>query len=104
MCLGRAVRWIGFALLVLALLCIVANILLYFPNGETKYAAYNQLSKYVCYLHGIIGGGLLVSNQQLLYFTHLPMSVLSVLSGAGFLFQNIDQFPNWIMLIFIFGA
>ncbi|XP_066477619.1 transmembrane 4 L6 family member 1 [Tiliqua scincoides] len=60
MCFGRSVRCIGYALLILALLCIVANILLYFPNGETKYASYNQLSKYVGYLHGIIGGGILV--------------------------------------------
>ncbi|XP_077203948.1 transmembrane 4 L6 family member 1-like isoform X2 [Paroedura picta] len=60
MCFGRCARCIGYQLLVLALLCIVANVLLYFPNGETRYAAHNLLSKYVGCLHGIIGGGLLV--------------------------------------------
>ncbi|KAJ6669435.1 hypothetical protein lerEdw1_008244 [Lerista edwardsae] len=89
MCFGRSIRCIGFALLILALLCIVANILLYFPNGETKYAAYNQLGKYVGYLHGIIGGGILVSSKQLLYFTHPSMSVLV----PAFMFIGLEYDP-----------
>ncbi|XP_062988047.1 transmembrane 4 L6 family member 1-like [Elgaria multicarinata webbii] len=60
MCYGRCVKYTGYKLLILAVLCIVANVLLYFPNGETIYASHNQLSKYVGCLHGIIGGGLLV--------------------------------------------
>uniref|UniRef100_A0A8D0B6P7 Transmembrane 4 L six family member 1 n=1 Tax=Salvator merianae TaxID=96440 RepID=A0A8D0B6P7_SALMN len=60
MCLGRCAKYTGYKLLVLAVLCIVANILLYFPNGETKYASHNYLSRYVGCLHGIIGGGILV--------------------------------------------
>lgn len=60
MCYGKCARCIGCSLLGLALLCIVANILLYFPNGEVKYASENHLSKYVWFFSGIIGGGLLI--------------------------------------------
>uniref|UniRef100_A0A8V0X9Q6 Transmembrane 4 L six family member 1 n=1 Tax=Gallus gallus TaxID=9031 RepID=A0A8V0X9Q6_CHICK len=60
MCFERCARCIGCKLLILALLSIAANILLYFPNGETRFASEHHLSKYVECLHGILGGGLLV--------------------------------------------
>ncbi|NXD14549.1 T4S1 protein, partial [Nothocercus nigrocapillus] len=60
MCFGSCARSTGYKLLVLALLCIVANVLLYFPNGETRFASEHHLSKYVECLHGILGGGFLV--------------------------------------------
>uniref|UniRef100_A0A8C4JL80 Transmembrane 4 L six family member 1 n=1 Tax=Dromaius novaehollandiae TaxID=8790 RepID=A0A8C4JL80_DRONO len=60
MCFGRCARCVGYKLLILALLSIVANILLYFPNGETRFASEHHLSKYVECLHGILGGGLCV--------------------------------------------
>uniref|UniRef100_A0A8C3UAY2 Transmembrane 4 L six family member 1 n=1 Tax=Catharus ustulatus TaxID=91951 RepID=A0A8C3UAY2_CATUS len=60
MCFGRCARCVGYKLLILALLCIVANTLLYFPNGETRFASEHHLSKYVECLHGILGGGFLV--------------------------------------------
>ncbi|KAK2538577.1 Tm4sf1 [Columba guinea] len=60
MCFGRRARCIGYKLLVLALLSIVANVLLYFPNGETRFASEHHLGKYVECLHGILGGGILV--------------------------------------------
>ena len=63
MCFGRCARCIGYKLLILALLSIVANILLYFPNGETRFASEHHLGKYVECLHGILGGGFLVSNE-----------------------------------------
>lgn len=43
-----------------AVFCIVANALLYFPNGETKYATEDHLSRFVWYFAGIVGGGLLM--------------------------------------------
>lgn len=61
MCYGKCARCIGHSLVALAVLCIVANILLYFPNGETKYASEDHLSKFVWFFSGIVGGGLLVS-------------------------------------------
>uniref|UniRef100_A0A8D2LPB7 Transmembrane 4 L six family member 1 n=1 Tax=Varanus komodoensis TaxID=61221 RepID=A0A8D2LPB7_VARKO len=60
MCYGRCAKSIGYTLLVLSVLCIVANVLLYFPNGESRYASHYPLGNYVGCLHGIIGGGLLV--------------------------------------------
>ncbi|NWY95278.1 T4S1 protein, partial [Loxia curvirostra] len=57
---GRCARCVGYKLLILALLCIVANTLLYFPNGETRFASEHHLSRYVECLHGILGGGFLV--------------------------------------------
>lgn len=66
MCYGKCARCIGHSLAWLAVLCIVANILLYFPNGETKYASENHLSRFVWFFSGIAGGGLLVSHLELL--------------------------------------
>ncbi|XP_040830848.1 transmembrane 4 L6 family member 1 isoform X1 [Ochotona curzoniae] len=60
MCYGRCARSIGHCLIWLAVLSIVANILLYFPNGETKYATENLLSRFVWFFAGILGGGLLI--------------------------------------------
>ncbi|XP_053316670.1 transmembrane 4 L6 family member 1 [Spea bombifrons] len=60
MCFGKCAKCIGSLLLALAILCIVANILLYFPNGETQYASNNQLSRYVWYFEGIVGAGVLM--------------------------------------------
>lgn len=68
MCFGRRTRCIGYKLLVLALLSIVANVLLYFPNGETRFASEHHLGKYVECLHGILGGGILVSNKLVVSF------------------------------------
>ncbi|XP_063298551.1 transmembrane 4 L6 family member 1-like [Pelobates fuscus] len=60
MCFGKCAKCIGYQLLILAILCIVANILLYFPNGETKYAENNQLGRFVWLFQGIIGAGVLM--------------------------------------------
>nr|XP_033814025.1 uncharacterized protein LOC117366595 isoform X2 [Geotrypetes seraphini] len=60
MCFEKCAKGIGYNLLALALFCIVANILLYFPNGETIYARKNELTDYVWYFHGIVGAGLLM--------------------------------------------
>lgn len=60
MCSGKCTRYIGHSLVWFAVLCIVANILLYFPNGETKYAYDDHLSRFVWFFAGIVGGGLLI--------------------------------------------
>lgn len=62
MCYGRCARCIGHALVWLAVLCIVANILLYFPNGDTRYASEDHLSRFVRFFSGIGGGGVVVSH------------------------------------------
>ncbi|XP_036378040.1 transmembrane 4 L6 family member 18 [Megalops cyprinoides] len=60
MCSRSFTRSLGFALIPLAICCIVANILLYFPNGEVKHAKEDRLSKYVWFYMGIAGGGLVM--------------------------------------------
>ncbi|XP_067851107.1 transmembrane 4 L6 family member 18 [Heptranchias perlo] len=60
MCFEKCARCIGISLIPLAVLSVVADILLYFPNGETKYAGKNQLTTLVWFFEGIVGAGLLM--------------------------------------------
>ncbi|MGH0141451.1 UNVERIFIED_CONTAM: hypothetical protein FKN15_074235 [Acipenser sinensis] len=62
---GRG-QCLGYSLIPLAVCCIVANILLYFPNGETKYANDNNLTNFVWFFHGIVGAGVLLSLSDIL--------------------------------------
>ncbi|XP_048460559.1 transmembrane 4 L6 family member 18 isoform X2 [Rhincodon typus] len=57
---GNYARCIGITLIPLAVSCFVADILLYFPNGETKYAERDQLTFVVWFFEGIGGGGILM--------------------------------------------
>ncbi|XP_048845698.1 transmembrane 4 L6 family member 18 [Brienomyrus brachyistius] len=59
---SRTFAWrLGVVLFVLAIFCILANTLLYFPNWKADYATdKDQLSKYVWYFAGISGGGLVI--------------------------------------------
>ncbi|KAL1777886.1 transmembrane 4 L6 family member 1 [Sigmodon hispidus] len=65
--LGKCARYIGHSLVWFSVLSIVANILLYFPNGETKYAYDNHLSRFVWFFSGILGGGLLILLPALVF-------------------------------------
>ncbi|XP_032887756.1 transmembrane 4 L6 family member 1-like [Amblyraja radiata] len=56
----KCARCIGVTLIPLAGLAIVANILLYFPNGETKYAERDELTILVWFFEGIVGAGILM--------------------------------------------
>ncbi|KAK6483895.1 transmembrane 4 L6 family member 1-like [Huso huso] len=60
MCFRGCAKCLGYSLIPLAVCCIVANILLYFPNGETKYANDNNLTNFVWFFHGIVGAGVLM--------------------------------------------
>ncbi|KAI1891569.1 hypothetical protein AGOR_G00145140 [Albula goreensis] len=60
MCSKSFTRFLGFALIPLAVCCILANVLLYFPFGETQYAKEDHLTKYVWFFMGIAGGGLVM--------------------------------------------
>lgn len=63
---SRTLAWrLGVALFVLAISCILANTLLYFPNWKADYAWNRKhLSKYVWSFAGILGGGLVVSTRS----------------------------------------
>ncbi|XP_062993355.1 transmembrane 4 L6 family member 5-like [Elgaria multicarinata webbii] len=62
MCTGTCSRVVGAALWPFALLCIVANILLAFPDWKTQYVHDwgRHLTPEVLYLGGLVGGGVMV--------------------------------------------
>ncbi|XP_060111925.1 transmembrane 4 L6 family member 5-like [Heteronotia binoei] len=62
MCTGACSRVVGAALWPFALLCIVANLLLAFPNWTTEYVQNRgqHLTPEVLYLGGVVGGGIMV--------------------------------------------
>ncbi|XP_017573359.1 transmembrane 4 L6 family member 18 [Pygocentrus nattereri] len=58
MCSLGFARSLGFALIPLATCCIVANLLLFFPDGQMDFVKDNHLTKYVWFFMGIGGGGI----------------------------------------------
>ncbi|TWW74845.1 L6 family member 1 [Takifugu flavidus] len=60
MCTGKCSRFIAVALYPLALLAIICNIVLFFPDGDTKYAKDDHITEEVKYMGGVIGGGVMV--------------------------------------------
>lgn len=61
MCTGKCSRFIAVSLYPLALLAIICNIVLFFPDGDTKYAKDGHITEEVKYMGGVIGGGVMVS-------------------------------------------
>lgn len=64
MCTGDCSRVISIPLYVLAAVSVICNIMLFFPDFDTKYAAAeseNQITQEVKYMGGLIGGGIMVS-------------------------------------------
>uniref|UniRef100_A0A8C9WLR9 Transmembrane 4 L six family member 21b n=2 Tax=Scleropages formosus TaxID=113540 RepID=A0A8C9WLR9_SCLFO len=66
MCTGKCARFIGVVLYPLALISIICNIMLFFPDWETKYAkeeregAGPRITEQAKYMSGVIGGGVMV--------------------------------------------
>ncbi|KAK3562427.1 hypothetical protein QTP86_034070, partial [Hemibagrus guttatus] len=60
MCSLGFAKSLGFALIPLAICCIVANVLLFFPNGMLDFVREGHLSMYVWSFMGIGGGGIAI--------------------------------------------
>lgn len=66
MCTGKCSKFIGITLYPLAILSILCNILLFFPDWSVKYAETDteeepRLTNEVKFMGGVLGGGIMVS-------------------------------------------
>lgn len=68
MCTGKCAKCIAVVLYPLALISIICNIILFFPDWDTKYAQADEegnerLTPEVTYMGGVLGGGIMVSKR-----------------------------------------
>ncbi|XP_062993687.1 transmembrane 4 L6 family member 5 [Elgaria multicarinata webbii] len=59
MCTGKCSRLVGLALVTMGLACMVANVLLMFPNAQREWTP-GKITLQVWLLGGLLGGGLMV--------------------------------------------
>ncbi|KAG5837129.1 hypothetical protein ANANG_G00235990 [Anguilla anguilla] len=88
MCTGTCAKCTGALLLPLGLCAIIANILLFFPNGEVLDT--EQITGYVWFFHGIIGGGILV---------FLPALVMKSAGGEGCCANRCGMMVTMVMSV-----
>uniref|UniRef100_A0A3Q0QUR1 Transmembrane 4 L six family member 21a n=1 Tax=Amphilophus citrinellus TaxID=61819 RepID=A0A3Q0QUR1_AMPCI len=60
MCTGKCSRFIAVSLYPLALISIICNIVLFFPDADTSYAKDGHITEEVKYMGGLVGGGVMV--------------------------------------------
>ncbi|XP_077204818.1 transmembrane 4 L6 family member 4 [Paroedura picta] len=66
MCCGGCAKCLGVTLIPLAVLCTIANILLFFPGGSVESS--DHISDEVWYFGGILGSGILMVFPALVFF------------------------------------
>ncbi|XP_048372814.1 zinc finger MYND domain-containing protein 15 [Sphaerodactylus townsendi] len=64
MCTGKCSRFLGLSLLAMGLTCMVANVLLMFPNAERSWTPSN-ITLQVWLMGGLLGGGLMPATGSL---------------------------------------
>lgn len=62
MCSGGFAKCLGISLLPLAVVCVLCNILLFFPSGKSVDS--ENITEQVWYFGGILGSGVLVSQMK----------------------------------------
>lgn len=86
MCTGKCAKFIGFSLYPLALLSIICNIFLFFPDFQITYSKEDaeglyRLTDEIKYMGGVVGGGILVGKFYLVVLlSSFPLTFLLVLS------------------------
>ncbi|KAF5891885.1 transmembrane 4 L6 family member 5-like, partial [Clarias magur] len=60
MCTGKCSRFVAGALYPLAVISIICNIILFFPDWTVVYAQDGHLTEEVKYMGGLVGGGLMM--------------------------------------------
>lgn len=68
MCTGSCSKFIAVPLYILALVSVICNIMLFFPDFQTKYAdadrkGTERLTPEVKYMGGLLGGGIMVRDH-----------------------------------------
>lgn len=95
MCTGKCAKFIGISLYPLALLSIICNIFLFFPDFQITYSkedaeGFYRLTDEIKYMGGVVGGGILVRKFYLVVLlSSFPLTFLLGLS---------DQFLEIIYL------
>ena len=68
MCTGACSKFVAIPLYILSTVSIICNIMLFFPDFETKFAeedreGHDRITPEVKYMGGLIGGGIMVSRS-----------------------------------------
>uniref|UniRef100_A0A9J8B3F0 Uncharacterized protein n=1 Tax=Cyprinus carpio carpio TaxID=630221 RepID=A0A9J8B3F0_CYPCA len=67
MCTGHCSRSVGMALIPIAIVCMLANALLLFPDLKYQYLTENHVTREAMWCSGIWASGLLVSSSVLFF-------------------------------------